>query len=412
MKKTFIPVLSILISCFSCSTEEELLTNQNTHTETTNSEGKSHLGRGIHGFSSLSDFTYAQGWRVKYKVTEKIKVGEDCKWVTRGAPPYEFRVFECEDIFETQTFYKGHPRELRDVNGDGKADIIGFGEHDVWVSLSNGSNFEQTKSWNKHFNNSHDGWMTNKHVRSVADVNGDGKADIVGFGENEVRVALSNGSSFAPYTVWTHDFTYTNSNWRVEKHVRKLADVNGDGKADIIGFGENEVRVSLSNGNSFGPYTVWNQHFAYNNSGWRVERHARTVADVNGDGKADIIGFGENEVRVALSNGSSFGSYRVWSTHFAYNNSGWRVDKHVRIVTDVNGDGKDDIVGFGENEIRVSLSNGSYFQPYTVLSSDYSYNSGWRNDKHVRTVADVDGDGKADIVGFGDSQVLVKLSEY
>ncbi|HBI41007.1 MAG TPA: hypothetical protein DDY16_08680 [Tenacibaculum sp.] len=373
---------------------------------------KNNLRKTLNRFSPFNDFTYDHGWKVNYKETKKVKTGEECKWITKGAPPYEFRVFECEDIVETQIFYKGHPRELADVNGDGKADIVGFGDHDVWVSLSNGNNFGQIKSWNKHFNNSDNGWMTDKHIRSVADVNGDGKADIVGFGENEVRVALSNGSSFAPYTVWTHDFTYTNSHWRVDKHIRKLADVNGDGKADIIGFGENEVRVSLSNGNSFGPYTVWNQHFAYNNSDWRVARHVRTVADVNGDGKADIIGFGENEVRVALSNGNSFGSFRVWSTHFTYNNSGWRVNKHVRIVTDVNGDGKDDIVGFGENEIRVSLSNGSSFQPYTVLSSDYTYNSGWRNYKHVRTVADVNGDGKADIVSFGDSKVLTKLSEY
>ncbi len=411
MKKTLIPILGILISCFSCSTEEELLTNQNTNTENTNSEKNSHLGRGIQGFSNLSDFTYAQGWRVRYEVTEETLIDTECKMVTKGAHPYEYEVLECEDIYETQTFYKGNPREIADVNGDGKADIIGFGYEDVWVALSNGNGFQQTRSWSKDFSAIND-WRVDIYERTVADVNGDGKADIIGFGFDDVWVALSNGNGFNKAESWLQDFSYRNGAWRVDRHVRTMADVNGDGKADIIGFGENEVRVSLSTGTGFAPSTAWTSHFAYNGSGWRKYRHARTVSDVNGDGKADIIGFGENEVRVALSNGSSFGSYRVWSTHFAYNNSGWRVDKHVRIVTDVNGDGKDDIVGFGENEIRVSLSNGSNFQPYTVLSSDYTYNSGWRNDKHVRTVADVDGDGKSDIVGFGDSQVLVKLSEY
>jgi hypothetical protein len=34
--------------------------------------------------------------------------------------------------------YREHPRFLADLTGDGRADIVGFGNAGVWVSLNNG----------------------------------------------------------------------------------------------------------------------------------------------------------------------------------------------------------------------------------------------------------------------------------
>ena len=45
--------------------------------------------------------------------------------------------------------------------------------------------------------------------------------------------------------------------------------------------------------------------FGYN-QGWRNEKGLRMMADVNDDGKADIVAFGNNGVSVAISNGSDF----------------------------------------------------------------------------------------------------------
>jgi hypothetical protein len=42
----------------------------------------------------------------------------------------------------------------------------------------------------------------NTYPRVVADVNGDGKADIIGFSHSGVVVALSNGAGFDPATTW------------------------------------------------------------------------------------------------------------------------------------------------------------------------------------------------------------------
>jgi len=45
------------------------------------------------------------------------------------------------------------------------------------------------------------------------------------------------------------NFGYDAGGWRVEQHPRFLADLTGDGRADIVGFGNAGVYVSLNNGN-------------------------------------------------------------------------------------------------------------------------------------------------------------------
>lgn len=297
-----------------------------------------------------------------------------------------------------------HQRVIADVNGDGKKDIIGFGEVGVYVSLSNGTDFNAPSQWSNSYGYAQ-GW--DKYtMKMVADVNGDGKADIVGFGYNDVLVSLSNGSSFGAPAIWHNNFSL-NDGWD-GKTVRTVADVNGDGKADIVGFGYNDVIVSLSTGSSFSASTpAWHNNFAFND-GWDAKT-VRMVADVNGDGKADVVGFGYNDVIVALSTGSAFGpASTAWHNNFAYND-GWD-EQTVRTIADVNGDGKGDLVGFGYNDVFVALSNGSSFQAAGSLAqSDFAYNDGW-TDATVRRVADFSGDGKADLVGFGLNDVMVARS--
>ena len=270
--------------------------------------------------------------------------------------------------------------------------------------------FTDVSLWTNDFNYLQQGWRVDLHPRTVGDVNGDGKDDVIGFGGNGVWVGLSNGAGFDSVTMWTSDFNYLQQGWRGDLHPRMVGGVDGDGKDDIIGFGGNGVWVGLSNGAGFDPVSMWTSDFNYLQQGWRMDLHPRMAGDVNGDGKADVIGFGGSGVWVGLSNGTGFEPVSMWTSDFNYLQQGWRVDLHPRMLGDVNGDRKADVIGFGGNGVWVGLSDGAGFDPVNIWTDDYSYLQGWRTELHLRMVGDVNGDGKADAVGYGGNGVWVGLA--
>jgi subtilisin family serine protease len=177
------------------------------------------------------------------------------------------------------------------------------------------------------------------HLRISPDLTGDGRADIVGFGDAGVWASRSNGNgTFAARTRVVDDFAYVAGGWRVDKHPRCLADLTRDGRADIVGFGDAGVWVALNNGNGTfaAPQLVLN-NFAYVAGGWRVEKHPRYLADLTGDGRADIVGFGDAGVWASLNNGNgTFAARQLVLNNFAYVAGGWRVEKHPRYLAGSN----------------------------------------------------------------------------
>ena len=77
--------------------------------------------------------------------------------------------------------------------------------------------------------------------------------------------------------------------------------MNGDGKADIVGFGNAGVYVSLATGNGhFAAPTYELAAFGPAARGWSSDNaYPRELADVTGDGTADIVGFGNVGVYVS-----------------------------------------------------------------------------------------------------------------
>ena len=305
-----------------------------------------------------------------------------------------------------------HPRFMADVNGDGKDDVVGFGEAGAYVSLSQGDKFNDANLWINNYGYSAGGWRIDKHPRIMADVNGDGKADVVGFGEAGAYVSLSQGDKFSEPVLWASTYGQSAGGWRVDKHPRFMADVNGDGKDDIVGFANAGVSVAISEGDKFGQPSLWINNYGYNAGGWRVDKHPRIMADVNGDDKADVVGFGEAGAYVSLSQGDKFSEPVLWASTYGQSAGGWRVDKHPRFMVDVNGDGKADIVGFANAGVSVAISEGDKFGQPSLWINNYGYNAGgWRVDKHPRIMVDVNGDNKADVVGFGEAGAYVSLSQ-
>ena len=216
----------------------------------------------------------------------------------------------------------------------------------------------------------------------------------MGFGDDGVWRSLGNGNGTfqAPQKVIAN-FAYNAGTWRVDKHPRFVADLTGDGKADIVGFGDDGVWIAFNNGDgTFQEPEMVLTGFAYNSGTWRVKKHPRFLADLTGDKRAGIVGFGDHGVWVSLNNGNgSFQSPQMVLTDFAHDAGTWRVDKHPRFLADLTGDKRADIIGFGDDGVWVALNNGNgTFQPPQLVFGDFGYNAGsWRVKKHPRLVAEL-----------------------
>ncbi|MGW7289731.1 FG-GAP repeat domain-containing protein [Streptomyces sp. NPDC054847] len=282
-----------------------------------------------------------------------------------------------------------------DFTGDGKDDVVTFTrtrEADTYVAPSTGTGFGGAKVW-------HDFFAPGGETPLSGDFNGDGKDDIVTFAhgpEADVYVALSNGDGFGPATVW-HDF------FSQRHETPAVGDVNGDGFDDIVTFtqgAESDVYVALSDGvDGFGGGQKWHEFFA-------PAGEFPALGDVNGDGRDDLVTFTRGasaDVYVAFSDGGGFGPGELVHEHFAPGVEEPRVG-------DVNGDGRDDIVAFAQGsgaDVFVALSDGVRFGG-GVLWNEFFAPAG-----EFPYVGDFDGDGRDDIVTFTrtpEADVYVALS--
>ena len=322
-------------------------------------------------------------------------------------------------------------RTLADVNGDGRADIVGFGYAGTYVALANADGtFGDARLAIANFGvgRGAGGWENgDRYPRVLADVNGDGRADIVGFGETATYVALGNadGTFSAAFTaVANFGAGAAGGGWGSQNtYQRALADVNGDGRADIVGFGFSGTYVALANANgTFGEGRLVLANFGAGRpaGGWDSQSlFPRMLGDVNGDGRADIVAFGQEATYTALATADGgFAPAALATGEFGRREAagGWTSqERHTRRVADVNGDNLDDIIGFGERGAYVALANGTGgFNPSQLASTAFGAGDaagGWRNDNlYPRMAADVNGDGLADLVGFGDGGVSLLLT--
>lgn len=299
-----------------------------------------------------------------------------------------------------------------DLDANGRPDIIGFGGAGAYSALGTGTRFTSHRLAVSTFGTSK-GWSRSAHPRMVIDVTGDGRPDIVGFGGAGVYVSTGNGGTFAAPRLWVADFG-SDAGWRVGRHHRVIADVTGDGLPDVVGFGDAGVYVARNTGSSFAAPALWSRELGSSTAagGWSANRHPRMVVDVTGDGRADLVGFGAGGVVVARSSGTGFAATQRWISTFG-TDKGWTVASHPRSLVDVNDDGRPDIVGFGGAGVYVALNTGSSFGASSRWSASFGASASagsWRGDRHARTLADVNGDGRPDIVGFGTLGTTVALN--
>ncbi len=177
------------------------------------------------------------------------------------------------------------------------------------------------------------------------------------------------------------------------------ADVNGDGRDDLIAASNRGTwQVSLGD-DAPGIPAQWLSAFSDELRDPGGAPFQRLTGDWNGDGKSDVLAKSrDGRWFVALSNGKGFSGNALWLSDFA-NDALDGSSPFVVFSGDWNGDGKSDI-GAKARDGRwyIAFSDGSRFvSPRLALSGFVNENLDSGGGGYKLLVGDWDGDGKSDI---------------
>jgi MYXO-CTERM domain-containing protein len=318
---------------------------------------------------------------------------------------------------ELQAFGQGSPfrlhrRQVADLDGDGKADVCGRDADGVhcWLMAGGGLGAAVTGPALTDAT----GWSKPQYASTLqwGDLDGDGRSDLCARGASGMKCWLSTGTGFGPEIAgppWSDA-----AGWDVADRYQTIqfADVDGDGKADLCGRDSTGLVCYLSDGAGF-PTQVLGPHIS-DNADWNHPQYYETIrmVDIDGDGRDDLCGRAKAGIVCWLSTGTGFGSAIVsgpaWSDA-----SGWDAALYRDTIqwADVDGDGKQDVCARGPAGVECWLSSGAGF-PTKVTGPAWSDATGWNTASTASTVqwADIDGDGKADVCGRSATGVSCFLS--
>ena len=297
-----------------------------------------------------------------------------------------------------------------DVNGDGKDDVVGIYDYGgermgIWNFISNGAIFTQARS----LTGCAGCWDLSSSQMVAADVDGDGDDDIVGIYDYGGGVMgmwnfISDGTTFTA----KRSLTGCAGCWDLSSSQMVAADVDGDGDDDIVGIYDYGGGVMgmwnfISDGTTF---TAKRSRTGCAGC-WDLSRSQMVAADVDGDGDDDIVGiydYGDGVMGMwnFISDGSSFSTVRPSSNGCP---GCWELSRSQMVAANVDGDVDDDIVGIYDYGGGV-MGMWNFISDGSSFSTVRPSSSGcpgcWELSRSQMVAADVNGDGNDDIVGAYD----------
>ncbi len=295
------------------------------------------------------------------------------------------------------------PGSTTDVDGDGRADICASWAGGFECRLAREDGFPERIEGPEL--SDADGWGDRSNYATIrmGDINGDGLADVCARSDTRYHCWPSNGAGFdevidgpemSDTEGWVHERYYT---------TIRLADFTGDGMDDICARAGTGMVCFESTGTGFGE--AYPGPELSDALGWADEANYGTIrtGDINGDRRVDICargglgifcwtsmgaGFDEPFPGPELSDAADWSRMMYWST--------------IRLA-DFTGDGMDDLCARAAGFVVCYPSTGAGFGD-AVAGPQLGNDLGWADYSNYSTfrMADVTGDGREDICARGD----------
>lgn len=267
----------------------------------------------------------------------------------------------ADDVGWEAPAYHGTLR-MADVDGDGRDDLCVRSASDFRCYPSTGTGFADPFTLPDLADDQ--GWDTPSRYGTIrmADIDGDARMDLCARAAEGMRCWPSTGAGFGPPLegpAWSDA-----SGWSRPEYwsTIRLLDVDGDARADLCARAAAGLRCHLSQAGGFsdeitGP--AWSD-----DSGWGDYDNYSTLrfADIDADGDADVCGRANAGIRCYPWTGAGFGEQAIEGPELS-DDSGWsnvRFYSTIRLA-DVDGDGAADLCARAAAGLRCWPSQGDAF---------------------------------------------------
>lgn len=320
--------------------------------------------------------------------------------------------------------YSNRSHLVGDFNADGRNDLLWTfrdGNRTGWTAFANDSDngtfVEISSGQEDGYNASLSDDSSQKYL--VGDVNGDGRDDLVWVarrGPDVIRSLYLANNSGSGFTAKGYQSDTDESFNQSSENRYQLADVNGDGRSDLVFTYQKDVRFGIAVYLAFED-TTGNVGFGrtslviddaytpedYNN-------HDVALGDVNGDGKSDLLWtftYQKAFYRVlylANQDGAGFTKTSLQKDTTLFSSDAEHSDIRISL-DDINGDRKSDLIYVYRDSnslgrvlyLAGALGNTFERQGHTVDSSPGSGVASSHSNTSVQ-LSDLNGDGKKDLI--------------
>ena len=289
-----------------------------------------------------------------------------------------------------------------DIDGDGHMDVVAG---PFWYA---GPDFKTRHTFYEPVPQVLEKNPTNSMFSFIADFNGDGRPDVLVLGRvlfHEAHWYENPGAATTrqPDARWKKHFV----SQRVFGEAPLFLDVDGDGKPELLSISGTTDKDKIKQWGWYAPNwseptKPWKFVPVTEKAEFNHYYHGEGVGDINGDGRADLVlneGWWEQPPK-----NSPPGT--LWEKH-AFTFSSDRGGAQI-LVTDVNGDGKNDVVtalnahgwGLAWFEQKRDASGTITFVEHKMMGTrdeEQKYGVAF-SQPHALTLADLDGDGLSDVI--------------